>query len=329
MYDLVIIGAGPAGLTASIYASCFKLSNVVIGKILGGQVALAPDILNYPGFDEISGEELTKRMGDQVKKRGGEIILDGVTAIARNTTGFTVTTESEKQYEARAIILATGVERRKLNVPGEVEYTGKGVQYCAKCETFDYENKITAVVGGANAAAQTAVQLAHAATKVYIIYRGSELRCDAIWKSKIAENPKIEVIYKSQIEKIDGDGTKVTDITIKSTNLTNTEQSLTKQLALDRLYIEIGGVPGTAMLAPLGVKLDTGGFLEVDDMLATNLPGIYAAGDMVSHKYSIEQISSAVGLGARAAVSVFSYLKQQKAPTLWGGSMIKRVTTTT
>lgn len=329
MYDLVIIGAGPAGLTASIYASCFKLSNVVIGKVLGGQVALAPDILNYPGFDEVSGEELTKRMADQVKKRGGEIVLDGVTAIARNDTGFLISTESQKSYEAKSIILATGVERRKLNIPGEMEYSGKGVQYCAKCETFDYENKITAVVGGANAAAQTAVQLAHAATKVYIIYRGTELRCDAIWKSKIDENPKIEVIYKSQIEKIDGDGTKLTGITIQSTNTTNNGESSTKQVSIDRLYIEIGGVPGTAMLAPLGVKLDEGGFLEVDDMLATNLPGIYAAGDMVSHKYSIEQISSAVGLGARAAVSVFSHLKQQKAPTLWGGSMISRASSAT
>lgn len=326
MYDLVIVGAGPAGLTASIYASCFKLNHIVIGKTLGGQVALAPDILNYPGFEEISGTELTKKMADQAKKRGGEIVLDGVTSITKNQSSFIVSTESQKQYEARSIILATGVERRKLNVPGEVEYTGKGVQYCAKCETFDYENKITAVVGGANAAAQTAVQLAHAATKVYIVYRGSELRCDEIWKTKIDESSKIEIVYQSQITEITGDGTKLTGINIKINSPIN-GQSETKQLNIDRLYIEIGGVPGTAIVSQLGVKIDAGGFIDVDDTLATSVAGIFAAGDMISHKYSIEQISSAVGLGARATQSAFTYLKKQKAPVLWGGSLIQRNTT--
>lgn len=324
MYDLIIIGAGPAGLTASIYASCFKLNHLVIGKVLGGQVSLAPDILNYPGFQEIVGTELTDKMVNQVKSLGGEIVIDGAVSVTRNDQDFVVTCESGKKFETRSVILATGVERRKLNVPGETEYTGKGLQYCAKCEGHDYDNKIVAVVGGANAAAQTAAQLAHAATKVYIICRGAELRCDEIWLNHIKEHPQIEVIYKSQVAQILGDGKKVTGIKIKSGDQTVTQGESVKEIPIDILYIEIGGVPGSAIVASLEVKVDAGGFIEVDNNMATNVAGIFAAGDMTSHKYSIEQISTAVGLGARATQSVFSYLKQQKAPNLWGSSQIKR-----
>lgn len=322
MHDLVIVGCGPAGLTASIYASCFNLNHIVVGKLLGGQMNLAPDILNYPGFDEISGSDLTKKMVEQVKKRGGQVVENGVSSISKNGRDFILICEDGTKYEAKSIILATGFERRKLNIPGETEYTGKGVQYCAKCETSEYDKKTVAVVGGANSAAQAAVQLSSAATKVYIIYRGGEMRCDPIWMSQIKQASNIEIIYNSQILEVEGDGEKITGIKIKSTGQQG--ESTEKDLVIDRLYVEIGGVPGTAMLIPLGVTMDEGGFLQVDDNLSTNVQGIFAAGDVISHKYSIEQISSAVGLGAHAATSVFSYLKQQKAPSLWGTSQIKR-----
>jgi len=322
MLDLVIVGCGPAGLTASIYASCFNLNHIVVGKLLGGQMNLAPDILNYPGFDEISGSDLTKKMVEQVKKRGGQVVENGVSSISKNGRDFILTCEDGTKYEAKSIILATGFERRKLNIPGETEYIGKGVQYCAKCETSEYDKKIVAVAGGANSAAQAAVQLSSAATKVYIIYRGGEMRCDPIWMSQIKQASNIEIIYNSQILEIKGDGEKITGIKIKSTSQQG--ESTEKDIILDRLYVEIGGVPGTAMLIPLGVTMDEGGFLQVDDNLSTNVQGIFAAGDVISHKYSIEQISSAVGLGAHAATSVFSYLKQQKAPSLWGTAQIKR-----
>jgi thioredoxin reductase len=140
--------------------------------------------------------------------------------------------------------------------------------------------------------------------------------------SQIKQASNIEIIYNSQILEVEGDGEKITGIKIKSTGQQG--ESTEKDLVIDRLYVEIGGVPGTAMLIPLGVTMDEGGFLQVDDNLSTNVQGIFAAGDVISHKYSIEQISSAVGLGAHAATSVFSYLKQQKAPSLWGTSQIKR-----
>ncbi len=322
MYDLVIIGSGPAGLSAAIYASCFKLNYFALGTQMGGQMSLAPNILNYPGFEEIAGTDLTNHMLNQLKRRGGDMLIDSVNEIVKNDNSFGVRTQNEKNHQAKTIILATGVQRRKLNVQGETEYAGKGVQYCARCERFDYEGKVCAVVGGANSAAQTSVQLSHVAKKVYIIHRGAQLRCDPILISQIKETANIEVQYNTQIAEITGDSQKLTGIMLKSTNLPDNQA--TRDLPIERLFIEIGGVPGTALLAPLGVRMDKGGFIDVDEQLATSLPGVFAAGDVISHKYSIEQISSAVGLGARACVSVFSYLKQQKAPSLWGTSQINR-----
>lgn len=369
VYDLIIIGSGPAGLTASIYASCYHLKHLVIGATLGGQLQLAPDILNYPGFGNIAGKELTGKMVEQVKLRGGEVVTDSVVKIAASSASpenfaevgktfaahlpnspdligveavgvleklaspqnsqsppispaFELVTQSGNKYQAKAIILATGTERRKLNTPGEVEYTGKGVHYCATCEKFDYTGKVCAVVGGANSAVQATVELAQAAKKVYIIYRGSQLRGDPIWLEQIDKNPNIEVIYNSVVTEIVGDGEKVTGIKTKS-NVSNSVTPVTT-LDLDKVFIEIGGVPGTALVIPLGVKMDSGGYIEVNERLATNISGIFAAGDLVSYALSIEQISSAVGLGARAAASVFAFVKEEKAPTVWGGSRIRR-----
>lgn len=323
MHDVVIIGAGPAGLTTSIYCSCFHLSHIVIGKVFGGQMSLAPDILNYPGFNEVTGMELTERMVSQAKSHGAEFLMESVVKINKNESGFVTETETGKTFESKTIILATGTERRKLNIPGEVEYTGKGIQYCVSCERFDYKDKIAAVVGGANSAAQTAIQLAHAASKIYIIYRGAELRCDPIWLSQIKNEPKIEIMYNSTPVELTGDGQKLAGVKLKL----NTDSQV-KELQIDKLYIEIGGVPGTALLISLGVEMDEGGYIKVNEKLETTAPGVFACGDVVSHKFSFEQITSAVGSGARAATSAFSFLKQQNAPSLWGESQIQRPTTT-
>lgn len=331
MYDLIIIGAGPAGLTASIYTSCYRLKHLVLGKEIGGQLLLAPDILNYPGFEHISGKELADRMFNQAKKMGGEIVIESVTKISHNTDAgyYAVETQENQRYQSKSIILATGTERQKLNVLGEVEYTGRGVLYCATCEKFDYAGKICGVVGGANSAVQAVVQLAQAASKVYLIYRGATLRGDPIWLGQVENNPKISVIYNTTVVEILGDGEKLTGVKLQSTNqqpLGNTamKQWDNESLPLDKLFIEIGGVPGTALVIPLGVSMDPGGYIQVNEKMETNVPGIFAAGDLVSYGLSIEQISTAVGLGARAAASAFAYVKHEKAATSWGSALIKR-----
>lgn len=367
-HDLIIIGAGPAGLTASIYASCFHLKHVVIGTSVGGQLNLAPDILNYPGFPNVSGKELLGRMVEQAEKRGGMIVAQSVVRISKSEflnskqipnpkiqnpnnqteNGFEIETLEGKKYRSRALILATGMERRKLNVPGEIEYTGKGVHYCAICEKQDYDGKVVAVVGGGNSALQAAVQLSDVAKKVYILYRGTELRGEKIWLDQISKNKKIEIRYSTAVKEITGDGNKLTGLILEFTGSpsgTRVSQPLDTsrfgkpslaspvnkinedidRLIIDKVFIEIGGVPGTALVIPLGVKMNGGGYIEVNEKLATNVPGIFAAGDMVAFGFSIEQIASAVGLGARAAASAYAYLKEIKAPTLWGASQIKRV----
>lgn len=317
IYDVIIIGAGPAGLTASIYCSCFHLNHVVVGKILGGQMILAPDILNYPGFAEISGVALTSQMAEQAKRRGGGIIEDLVIAITRSEDAFVVKTEKRDMYKGKSIILATGMERLKLNVLGEMQYASRGVHYWATCERQYYKGKRVAVVGGGNSAVQSALQLAQAALHVHILCRSSELSCHAIWAEQIGAHANIEIRYDTKVTEILGDGEKVTGVKIVSDNKEQT-------LPVEKVFIEIGGMPGTALVVPLGVAMDSGGFIHVDATLATNIPGIFAAGDLVSYGLSIEQISTAVGLGARAAASTFSYLKKQKAPTSWGQALIRR-----
>lgn len=341
IYDLIIIGAGPAGLTASIYASCFNLKHLIIGKIVGGQMMWAPDVLNYPGFKEITGPDLTNHMVEQVKMRGGELVIESVTKLSTfnppaggsnsEESGFAVETETGKKFQTRSLILATGTERKKLGIPGEIEYTAKGVMYCAICEKLDYEGKVTVIVGGGNSAAQAAVEVAEFASKVYILYRGSELRGDPIWLDQLKANPKIEVLYNTVVKEIKGDGTKVTEVIAESSLPAQTGNPPAgrpvkekKELKTDKVFIEIGGVPGTALVIPLGVNMDPGGYIRVDERLATNVAGIFAAGDLVSYGLSIEQISSAVGLGARASSSVYAYLKNDKAPSLWGKAQIKR-----
>lgn len=315
IYDLVIIGAGPAGLTSSIYASCFHLKHLVIGSMIGGQLQLAPHILNYPGYKSISGKELTEKMLEQVNSMGGRVLEGSVIKISKTgAEGYEAETLEGKKFQSKAVLLATGTERRKLNIPGEMEYTARGVHYCATCEQFDYEGKICAVIGGANSAVQAAVELAQVASKVYIIYRGAELRGDPIWLAQIEKSKNIEVIYKTQVLGIKGNGERVTGVHLMATE--------DRFLPLDKVFIEIGGVPGTALLIPIGVKMDAGGYIIVDEKLATNVPGIFAAGDLVSYGLSIEQISSAVGLGARAAATAFAYLKNNKAPILWGQNQI-------
>ncbi len=315
--DVVIIGGGPAGLSASIYCSCFHLSHTLIGQTLGGQIELAPDIMNYPGFLEVTGKELASRMIEQAKTRGAELVEDLAIKVEKVDEGFVVTTKSNNVFSCHALILATGTERKKLNVPGEIEYTSKGVHYCATCERQDYAGKIVAVVGGANSAAQSAVQLSQAALKVYILYRGEQLRADPIWLEQIEKHPNIQVYVHTQVKEIVGDGKSVTSIKI-------TSQGSETILSLEKVFIEIGGVPGTALVAPLGLALDLGGFVHVDDKLATSISGIFAAGDLISYGLSIEQIASAVGLGARAAASTFAYIRKVKAPSTWGHTLIKR-----
>lgn len=321
IYDLIIIGSGPAGLTASIYGSRYRLSHLVIGKLLGGTITLASKVENYPGFTSISGVELAQKMAEQVKSLGAEIIMETVGRVEKigdggglpaGRQGFRVFEENGELWEGKTLIVASGSERRKLGAPGENEYLGKGVSYCTTCDAPFFKGKTVVIVGGSDAAVSGAIHTAEYGSLVYIIYRRESLRAEPVWSEQALKNPKIKVIYKTNILEIIGDGTKVTGV--KLDNPFNNSHELTT----DGVFIEIGGVPGTSLVVPLGVELDQTGFVKVGEDMSTNIPGLFVAGDITDKAQVLVQMTTACAQGAIAAASAYKYLKGQKPAQILG-----------
>lgn len=314
LYDLIIIGSGPAGCSASIYASRYKLTNLILGKTSGGTISYAHKVDNYPGLSGLSGITLMEKMEAQVKSLGGNIIYDPVMSLTENAGTFTAATEAKKEYQARAVIVATGTERRRLNVPGEKELVGKGVSYCVTCDAPFYKDKIVALIGGSDAACSGAVHLSEYAKKIYLIYRKSELRAEPFWVNhwkELVKAGKGEFIGETNIvainKKAEGQefvGSVKLDKPYKSTDV----------LAVDGVFIEIGGIPGTDLVKTLGVALDESGHVKVSEGMETNISGLFCAGDMVNKSKVLKQVVTAAAFGAIAATSAYKYLKSQTKP---------------
>jgi len=302
-FDLIIVGSGPAGLTASIYASRYQLKNVVIGKVLGGTITLAHKVENFPGFKAISGLELAQKMGEQVKGLGTEIIIDEVEKITKADSGFQIFAQSGKQFESQALIVATGTERRKLDIPGEEKYLSRGVSYCTTCDIPFFRDKVVALIGGSNGAVSGAVHAAAFAQKVYIIYRRDQLRAEPAWVEQALANEKIEVIYSTNIMEIQGDKSKVTGVKLDK------PYQGKGVLATDGVFIEIGGVPVSNLLQTLGVQVSKAGFVDVDKVMKTNVTGLFVAGDFTDESQVLQQAILACAQGAIAAFSAFKYLQ--------------------
>ena len=309
IYDLVIIGAGPAGLAASIYASRYGIKHIVLGINLGGTIALAHKVENYPGFTSISGIELSQKFLEHAKKLGVQIENKEVIAIEKLNNGCLVKINNDHQYQTKTIIIATGTKRRHLNIPGEGEYMGRGVSYCATCDAPLYKNKIVIVIGGANAACSSAIHLAQFAQKIYLIYRRSKLRAEPDWVNQVLKNPKIKIIYNTNITKIDGDNNQV-----RKVKLDKTYQGK-KELSVDGIFVEIGGVPTVNLVKSLGVKTDKDNYIITDKYMATNIPGIYCAGDTNAFQKYFQQVVTAVAEGAAASLGIYQYLKQDLPTT--------------
>lgn len=327
IYDTIIIGSGPAGLTASIYASRYRLSNLVIGKLVGGTITYASEVSNFPGLSAISGTELGRKMAEQAKNLGAEILTEGVGKIERiGTEGreFKVATEGRKELLTKTLIVATGTERRKLGVPGETEYLGKGVSYCTTCDAPFFKGKTVVLVGGSNAACSGALHLADFAEKIYLIYRKSQLRAEPVWVEEVKKNPKIEVLYETNITKIlggsafaeasagsqegqEGTGGQGRITAVELDNPYNGE----KFLKTDGVFIEIGGIPAGEMLKLLGVEFNEDGYVKVSEKMETNIPGVFAAGDVTDKSLILSQAITACAQGAIAANSAFEYLRSR------------------
>jgi len=313
MYDLIIVGAGAAGLAASIYASRYKISHLIFGETLGGQGMLAGTVENYPGYVSISGPELMKNFVNQVKHYGVEIKQEKVGGLAKIENGFEATTDKGK-YQAKTLILAMGASFRHLNIPGEDKFLGRGVSYCTTCDIPLFRDKVVAIIGGGDSAVTGAIHASAFAKKVYIIHRRNEYRAEPVWVEKLKQSKNIEEILSTQITQISG-GEKVESISLDK------PYQGSQILKVDGVFIEVGQVPSSVLVGQLGVELDERSYIKVNPGMATNVPGIFAAGDLAAIQGGIlfRQFITAASDGARAAASVYQYLHKGQAPTpSWG-----------
>jgi thioredoxin reductase (NADPH) len=304
-YDLVIVGGGPGGLTAGIYAMRAALKTVLIEKgIPGGQVNLSDEVENYPGYVHVGGTALSTKFAEHARAYGIEELNDEVTTIQPGLDYHIIRLSDGRELKTHAIILATGGSPRKLNIPGEVEYYGKGVSYCAVCDGFFFQNKTVIVVGGGDSACEEGLYLAKLAEKVYLVHRRDALRASRILQQRVEAECKMEVLWNSiptEIKATDGSTTGVT--------LEDTQTGEKREMPIDGVFIFIGFEPNN-QLVPAGVRMNPDGFVITDDQCATGIPGIYAIGDL-KEKYA-RQIVLSAGDGCMAALSAAHYVETRK-----------------
>lgn len=298
MYDLIIVGGGPGGITAAIYAARKQLKFAIIYKEIGGEVAKTTTIENYTGYKSVTGQELTELMEAHMKNYSLEIIEDEVISIEKKDKLFTVKTH-EKILDARSIIISTGATPRAMNIPGEKEYASKGVSWCAICDAPLFHGKIVAVIGAGNTGLTSVLSLLDIADKVYLISKYNEPKADPVMVEKAMQNPKFEIVREADTQSING--TKfVESIKVKT-------PAGERVIFLNGVFINIGYVPNTAFLNGL-VNLDIMGNIIVDEKNMTSVPGIFAAGDVTNAPY--KQIVIAAAAGANALLGVYDYLSR-------------------
>jgi len=303
-YDVLILGAGPAGLTAAIYCARYKLKTAVVAKSIGGTANLAGKIENWPGYFG-SGKELMKKFYLQAKKFGAHFLEAEVNNVEKDENGFVLELK-DKEIHGKSLIIALGTENRKLDVPGEKEFVGKGVSYCATCDGNFFKGKRVVVIGGADSAAKAALYLSDIAKKIYLIYRREEMRCEPISFEKIKKKKNIEIMYHVNPVNISGDDV-VKEIEILQENPGKKAKRL--KLKVDGIFIEIGATPVLDVIKNLDLSMDYD-YIRTNCSGRTNVAGVFAAGDVSNN--NLKQVVTAAGEGALAAKGVFDFLKDEK-----------------
>lgn len=304
IYDVVIIGAGPAGMTAAVYASRANLATLMIERgIPGGQMASTEAVENYPGFDTILGPELSTKMFEHAKKFGAEYAYGDVNEVIDGEE-YKIIVSGKKQYKTRTIIITTGAEYKKLGVPGETELGGRGVSYCAVCDGAFFKQKNLIVIGGGDSAVEEGVYLTRFADKVTIVHRRDKLRAQKILQDRAFANEKVDFIWNStvkEIHEVDGKVGKVT--------LVSTADGTESEMETDGVFVYVGMLPLTAPFASLNI-LNEAGYIVTNEKMETSIPGIYAAGDV--REKMLRQIVTATGDGSIAAQSAQHYVEEIK-----------------
>ena len=301
VWDLIVLGAGPAGLTAALYGVRSGLSTLVIEeKTVGGLLLEVPFVENYPGVGGTTGINLAQKMSDQVKDAGAEIHEIEIAESMRVGEPINVRTD-RGEYSSRSLIISTGASHRTLDVPGEKQLTGRGVSLCALCDGVFFREKRVAVAGGGNSAATSALYMSGLAKEVSLVHRRGVLRADKAWIDAI-EKKGVHLLLNKEVIEIKGES-HVTSVVLRDTR--NAELT---ELEVDGLFIEIGQIPSSKVAAAAGIKVDSQGYIVVNTAQATNLPGVYAAGDVTNSP--IKQVATAVGQGAVAATEAFVHIKR-------------------
>lgn len=303
-YDVIIIGAGPAGMTAALYAARANLKTLLLERgIPGGQMNNTAEVENYPGFDSILGPDLALKMYDGINQFGVEHGYGNVVEVKDHQDYKEVITD-DASYEAKVVIIATGCEHRNLEVPGEAEYSGRGVSYCAVCDGAFFRNKKLIVVGGGDSAVEEAIYLTQFADEVKIVHRRDALRAQKIIQDRAFANEKISFIWDNVVEEIKGDDQKVTGVQIK-----NVKTGETYEEAADGVFIYVGLIPLTQAFTSLGIT-DDAGWIVTDERMQTKIPGLLACGD--ARQKHLRQITTAVGDGGIAGQQAYQYIEENK-----------------
>ena len=305
VYDLIIIGSGPAGLAASVYASRYKLDHLIFGAESGGQMNEIYDIENWPGDVRVNGHDLVSRFVSHVENYGVKIQKESVVSVLKKDDGNFEVKTSRGDYVAKTLILAMGAHYRTMNIPGEKEFTGRGVSYCATCDAMFFRDKIVSVIGGGNSAVVVALELQDYAKKVYLVSIEEKLLAEPFWLDKIAASEKIELIKGTKVLEIKGQE-KVEKIVLDQPHNDKT------YLEVDGVFIEVGTEPGVELARKIGVETDEQDYLKVKADMSTNVPGVFAAGDITTGSNKFRQVLAAAAEGSIAANGVYKMVKLNK-----------------
>jgi thioredoxin reductase (NADPH) len=306
LYDLIIVGGGPGGLSAGMYAMRAALRTVLLEKgVFGGQMAITKGVENYPGFIEISGYDLSEKFHQHAQEYGLQTIQQEVVAVEPGLDFHTVQLADGAPLHAHAVILAAGGSARRLNVPGEIENFGKGVSYCATCDGFFFRDKTVVVVGGGDTALEDALYLAKITRQVTLIHRRDSFRASRILQQRVMAEPKIEVLLNSVVTAIPSDEQGVRAVLLKDVNTGEV-----RELPAEGVFIFVGFTPNN-QLVPRGIKMNAAGYVITDEKCASNIPGIFVVGDL-RQKYA-NQIVIAAADGCTAALAAAHYVEMQKA----------------
>jgi thioredoxin reductase (NADPH) len=302
-WDVVIVGAGSAGLSAGIYAVRSGLKTLVMDdKLGGGTISDAPTVVNYPGFAEISGGELAEKMLTHCRKLGATVHdIEPITSMNLSSETKTVTT-TRTTYEAKAVIISQGSHYKEIGAKGEMEFKGRGVSYCGVCDGPFFKGKKVIVVGGGNSACITTLYLSGLAAQVTVVHRREAFRAEETLVKDLTAKTNVQVIWNTEIQEIKGDKQ------VRSVTLMDNKTKQTTEMPIDAVFVQVGEAPNSQIAKASGVETDEHGYIKIDIRQHTNLSGVFAAGDITNHP--VKQVGTAVGQGITAALEAYSYIKR-------------------